>query len=87
MSLIKKYDDMPPGLNTLTECVVDCLFHVHKELGPVYQSQIYAYLKGTGLPLGFLVNFNVPLIRDGISRYTNRNSETPKLRVEKKSLS
>lgn len=35
---------------------------------PVHQAQLYAYMKMTRLPLGFLVNFNVPLIKDGIRR-------------------
>lgn len=35
---------------------------------PVHQAQLYAYMKMTCLPLGFLVNFNVPLIKDGIRR-------------------
>jgi GxxExxY protein len=51
-------------------------------INPVHQSQIYAYLKATGLPLGFLVNFNVPLIKDGIGRYMNKNSASPDLRVK-----
>lgn len=45
---------------------------------PVHQSQIYAYLKATKLPVGLLINFNVPLIKDGISRFVLRNSETPR---------
>lgn len=36
---------------------------------PVHEAQIYSYLKMSGLPLGFLVNFNVPLIKDGIRRF------------------
>jgi len=55
-----------------------------EKINPVHQSQIYSYLKATRLPLGFLVNFNVPLIKDGINRYKNKHSETPVLRVEKK---
>ena len=35
---------------------------------PVYTAQILTYLKLTGLRLGMLVNFNVPMIRDGIRR-------------------
>ena len=35
---------------------------------PVYKAQIISYLKLTGKKLGFLINFNVPLIRNGISR-------------------
>lgn len=43
-----------------------------EKIHPVHQAQIYAYLNATGFPLGFLVNFNVPLIKDGIHRYVNK---------------
>jgi GxxExxY protein len=36
---------------------------------PVYQAQILSYLKLANLKLGFIVNFNVPKIREGIRRY------------------
>ena len=48
---------------------------------PVYDAQIYSYLKMSELPLGLLVNFNVPLIKDGIKRFVPnklRNSVTPR---------
>lgn len=35
---------------------------------PVFVAQVLTYLKLTGLRLGLLINFNVPLIRDGIKR-------------------
>ncbi len=35
---------------------------------PIYTAQILTCLKLTGLRLGLLINFNVPLIRDGIRR-------------------
>ncbi len=35
---------------------------------PVYEAQLLTYLKLTGKRLGFLVNFNVPLIKNGIKR-------------------
>ena len=35
---------------------------------PVFEAQLLTYLKLTGLRLGLLINFNVPLIRDGIKR-------------------
>lgn len=34
----------------------------------VHMSQVMTYLKLTGLSLGLLMNFNVPLMRDGIQR-------------------
>ena len=38
------------------------------ELHPVCQAQLLSYLKLTDRRLGFLINFNVPLIKDGIQR-------------------
>lgn len=34
----------------------------------VFKAQLLTYLKLTGLRLGFLINFNVPLIKNGIDR-------------------
>lgn len=36
---------------------------------PVYQAQLLTYLKLSRKHVGFLINFNVPLIRDGIRRF------------------
>jgi GxxExxY protein len=35
---------------------------------PIHNAQVLTYLKLTRLRLGLLINFNVPLIRDGIRR-------------------
>jgi GxxExxY protein len=34
----------------------------------VHQAQVMAYLRGISLRLGLLINFNVPVLRDGIRR-------------------
>ena len=38
---------------------------------PVHQAQLLTYLKLTGKPLGLLLNFNVPAMKDGIVRMIN----------------
>jgi len=38
---------------------------------PVHSAQLLTYLKLSGCHLGFLVNWNVPLIKDGIKRMVN----------------
>ncbi len=45
-----------------------------EKIHPVHNAQIYSYLKSSNLPLGFLVNFNVPLIKDGINRFVPRKT-------------
>ncbi|MFO0789977.1 MAG: GxxExxY protein [Pirellulales bacterium] len=35
---------------------------------PVHDAQLLTYLKLTGMRLGFLINFNVPLLKNGIKR-------------------
>jgi GxxExxY protein len=35
---------------------------------PVHEAQLMTYLKLTGMRLGFLINFNVPLLKNGIRR-------------------
>jgi len=39
-----------------------------KEMLPVFEAQVMSYLVLSNLPLGLLVNFNVPLLKDGIQR-------------------
>ena len=49
------------------ECVIVELKAVEK-LIPLYDAQLLTYLKLTGNRLGLLINFNVPLLKDGIKR-------------------
>jgi len=39
-----------------------------QEVHPVFEAQLLTYLKLTGLRLGLLINFNVPLLKNGIKR-------------------
>ena len=41
---------------------------VEELLLPVHQAQLLTYLKLTGKRLGLLINFNTPLLKDGIRR-------------------
>jgi len=38
------------------------------EFHPVHKAQLMTYLKLTNKRLGFLINFNVPIIKQGIKR-------------------
>lgn len=38
---------------------------------PVHKAQIISYLKLTNMKTGFLINFNVALLKEGFSRFVN----------------
>ena len=38
---------------------------------PIHEAQLLTYLKLTGIKLGLLINFNVPMLKDGIKRIAN----------------
>ncbi|MBI1784978.1 GxxExxY protein [Candidatus Sumerlaeota bacterium] len=42
-----------------------------EELHPIHKMQLLTYLRLSGKRLGLLINFNVPLIKDGIVRVVN----------------
>ncbi|MBI4913231.1 MAG: GxxExxY protein [Acidobacteria bacterium] len=46
---------------------------------PVHEAQIITYLKLSGIRLGFLLNFNVKLMKDGISRRILERGMEPRL--------
>ena len=35
---------------------------------PIHKAQVLTYLKLTGCKLGLLINFNVPVLKDGVER-------------------
>jgi GxxExxY protein len=37
-------------------------------LQPVHEAQLLTYLKLTGIEVGLLINFNVPILKEGIKR-------------------
>lgn len=41
-------------------------------VNPVWEAQVISQLKLTNKPLGYLINFNVPLIKNGIRRFINK---------------
>ena len=38
---------------------------------PVHKAQLLTYLRLTGYPVGLLLNFNVPLMKNGLTRVLN----------------
>ncbi len=55
-------------LDVLVEELVVCELKAIQQLAPIHEAQLMSYMKLTGKRLGFLINFNVPLIKRGIRR-------------------
>jgi len=55
-------------LDVLVNDLVICELKALETVNPVWEAQILSHLKLTGKRLGYLINFNVPLIKDGIKR-------------------
>ena len=60
-----------------------------EQLHPVYPKQLLTYLRLMNLPLGLLINFGAPLMKDGLKRVVNHheNFAASRLRVHKKEAS
>ncbi len=43
-----------------------------ENLLPIHTAQLLSYLKLAELPVGLLINFNVPKLKDGIKRIVNK---------------
>ena len=56
-------------LDVLVEESVICELKAIETVNPVWEAQIISHLTLTGLRLGYLINFNVPRIKDGIRRF------------------
>lgn len=62
--------DIESGLRIdllVAKCVIAELKSVEK-MNPVYEAQLITYLRLSKVRLGFLINFNVPHLKDGIKR-------------------
>lgn len=56
-------------LDVLVEDKIICEIKAVDQVNPVWEAQILSHLKLTGKRLGFLINFNVVNIGNGIKRY------------------
>jgi GxxExxY protein len=55
-------------LDLLVEKCVIVEIKAVETMNPVYEAQLLTYLRLTGIRLGFLVNFTVPHLKNGIKR-------------------
>ncbi len=58
-------------LDLLVNDKVICELKAVDLVNPVWEAQIISHLKLTKLNLGYIINFNVPLIKNGIRRFRN----------------
>jgi GxxExxY protein len=68
-----QYDDIvfDEGLrlDLLVNNLIICELKAVDLVNPVWEAQILSHLKLTGKRLGYLINFNVPLMKNGIKRF------------------
>jgi GxxExxY protein len=62
-------------LDTVVENAIILELKSCEKIEPIHKAQLLTYLKLSGLKLGLLLNFNVPVIRDGIVRVVNELKE------------
>ena len=55
-------------LDLFIEELVICEIKAVEQVNPVWEAQVLSHLKLTGKRLGYIINFNVPLIKTGIKR-------------------
>ena len=60
--------DLAFRLDVLVEDLVICELKAIDSMHPVFEAQLLSHLRLTHKRLGFLINFNVPLIKNGIKR-------------------
>ena len=56
-------------LDVLVDDLVVCELKAIENVNPVWEAQILSHLKLTEKRLGYLINFNVPLMKDGLRRF------------------
>lgn len=56
-------------IDVLVENLVICELKAVTEMHPVFKAQLLSYMKLTNKRLGYLLNFHVPVMKQGISRF------------------
>lgn len=68
-------------LDLLVERKVVVELKTVEKLLPVHEAQLLTYLKLTDCRVGLLINFNVPILKDGIKRMVNDFHDSPPQRL------
>jgi len=58
-------------LDVVVEGLVILELKAVDRIEPIHEAQLLTYLKLSDLKLGILINFNVPILRNGIKRIVN----------------
>jgi GxxExxY protein len=67
----RRIADVGLRLDLLVEDTIIVELKSVEEIQPVHKKQLMTYLRLAGKPLGLLINFNVMLVREGITRVIN----------------
>ncbi|HXD09148.1 MAG TPA: GxxExxY protein [Anaerolineales bacterium] len=76
------YDDQKIDVGYKIDTLINKLVIVENKavesLLPVHEAQLLTYMKLTGCKIGFLLNWNVPLMKHGVKRFVlNLSGDTP----------
>ena len=55
------------------------------ELTPLFDAQVLTYLKLANIPLGLLMNFNAPVLKNGLKRFIRQPEARPSSACEARS--
>ena len=77
LPLVYKEIDLEIGyrIDLLVEGLIVVEIKAVEHILPVHEAQVLTYLKLSGCQLGLLLNFNVPLMKEGIRRFRMGFSE------------
>ena len=62
-------------LDVVVENLIILELKACEQIEPIHKAQLLTYLKLSGLELGLLLNFHVPVMKDGIVRLVNHLKE------------
>lgn len=70
--IYKGYDlDKAYEMDLLVEHEITIELKAVEAMNPIYEAQLISYLKLANKKMGFLINFNVPLLKNGFRRFVN----------------
>ena len=79
VSIPVKYDKVNIDLGFRIDMLIDKVVLIENKtvdkIAPIHEAQLLTYLKLTNLKLGFLLNWNVVLMKHGIKRMVNNLKE------------